>query len=114
MPATPVTFKHLVAGSTVIMQKGKVCRFMGKPGSIGFYATEDAEEIAFLDGVCASPVAQLERAASETDAAISKPIDPSIAQSAQDAAENTMREATPEVAAARDKLATVIAASKGK
>lgn len=114
-PVAPViTYKHLVAGSTIIMPKGKVCSFMGKPGGVGYYTTSDADEIAYIDAACKSPIVQMERVAAQDDGKISKPADPSIAQAAEDAAKNTALEANPEVAALRDKLSNVIATNKGK
>jgi hypothetical protein len=114
------TFHHLVSGSSFIMPKGKVLRFMGKPAGVGIYETTDEEEIAELRALCKSPTAQCveatETASAETldTAVFSKPIDPAIQQSKQDAAENTARTSVPEVAAAQDNLAKVIAAAKSK
>ena len=115
-PVAPVTYKHLIAGSTLIMPKGKVCSFMGKPGGVGYYTTSDADEIACIDAACKSPIVQMERVkeAALDDGKISKPADPAIAQAAADAAQNTALEANPEVAALRDKLSNVIATNKGK
>ena len=83
-------------------------------GGVGYYTTSDADEIAYIDAACKSPIVQMERVAALDDGKISKPADPAIAQAAEDAAKNTALEANPEVAALRDKLSNVIATNKGK
>lgn len=110
---TPVTFKHLVAGSTFITAKGKVCRFLGKPGLPGTYETSDTEEIAELDILAASPTVQIERVAEEeAQAAMKKPVDPAIELAAKDAAKPAEAAANPTVVAAQQNLAATIAAAK--
>lgn len=116
---TFVTFKHLVAGSTYITQKGKTCQFAGKKGALGYYSTSDEQEIKELMELANAPNVQVEK---QVDSAVPVPVeqdvmikrqDPSIAKAADEAAAPALLEATPEVASARDKLASVIA-SAGK
>ena len=106
------TFKHLTAGSTVIFKSGVVCRFMGQFGGVGFYETDKEDEIETLMELHRSPTAQVQLVEDESVAVLDKPIDPSIAKSAEDAAANTALETVGEVSAARDKLAAMISKSK--
>lgn len=108
------TYRHLVAGSTIIFKSGKTAVFHGKKGSVGFYSTEDKEEIDALDTIVKSPIVQIEEVTVPTSQSeeFSKPLDPAIAKSAEDAAENTMMDANPAISAARSRLSAVIANNK--
>lgn len=108
----PVTFRHLIAGSTYISRKGKTCVFAGRKGGLGYYTSTDSAEVAELSEIAAVPNVQIERETPETAAnpeAFTKKPDETIAIAAADAAAPAILEATPEVAAARNNLAAVIA-----
>ena len=71
------------------------------------------DEIEVLMGLHRSPTAQVQLVEDETAAPVmDKPLDPTIAKSAADAAANTELEASVDVSAARDKLATMISKNK--
>lgn len=110
------TYRHLVAGSTIIFKSGKTAVFHGKKGSVGFYSTSDKEEIEALGTIVKSPIVQIEEISVPTANTpleeFSKPLDPAIAKSAEDAAENTMMDANPAISAARSRLSAVIANNK--
>lgn len=116
-------YTSLTAGSTTITPKGKVLTFGGKPGTYGVYTTSDADEIKHLDELHDSPTAQVTRTAVttvdeetaevvEVKTAEAPKEDPVVKQAAEEAAEATARVVNPVVAAAQEKLASTIAASK--
>jgi hypothetical protein len=120
---TVVEYTALTAGSTTITPKGKIITFGGKPGTHGVYSTSDADEIAHLDELHNSPTAQVSRTSTTTLDEETKEVvevktgeapkpDPVVAAAAAEAAEATARVTSPAVAAAQEKLATTIAASK--
>lgn len=87
---------------------------MGKPGGVGVLTIDDETQIAELRELAKSPTAQCievpeEAAVTET---IAKAVDPALKEAVSDAAANSERQATPEVASAQDNLAKLIAASK--
>ena len=103
------TFKHSTAGSTFIMPDGKVLRFHGKIGSDGYLETENEGEIAQMRSLARNPQVQVEEVGEiETPA---KPVDPTIAASAADAASSSLRVADPKVEAAQNGLAALIASN---
>lgn len=108
-----VTYSHLTAGSTAIGPKGQVYRFMGKPGGIGYFTTDNKNAIRFLDEIAANPQTQLTReTVAEGEAVVVKVVDPTIALAAEDAAAASARIESPEVKTAQEKLADLIAANK--
>jgi len=107
----PVTFRHLVAGSTYISRKGKTCVFAGRKGALGFYTTTDSAEVEELTELAGMPNVQIDIEASPAATKFSKPVDPTLAVAAEEAAAPAALEATPEVANARNNIAAVIAKS---
>lgn len=135
-PLSPnaVTYRHLIAGSVMHLQVPKAHKddmpnpvktitFHGKKGGIGFYSTDDAEEIKQLDAVANNPQTQLEKvaapldvvvAAAEETATINKPGDPAIQQAVAEVTQQAVTASDPAVISAQAKLADMIAASKGQ
>jgi len=112
------TFKHLTAGSNTIMPTGKVLTFGGRPGGVGFYTTEDEDEIKHMLQLVKSPTAPVEEevaavaeAATETiaTAVLTKPADPALQEAVKDAAASAEKAADPHVVAAQETLNKLIA-----
>lgn len=115
------TFVHQVAGANTIMPDGKKLTFSGKHGlaskhessGLGYYITDIAAEITWLEGVCKFPTSQVTELVADpvthTERLIVKPADPAIAQSAADAAKNTEQVFNPQANAAVDNLGKSIA-----
>ena len=111
------SYRHPVAGSTVITASGKVLVFGGKMGGPGIILTSDEDEQKLLDGIVATPNVPVQETAVTLDAVTGEAVatpdkapDPSIAQSIADAAEASARAADPSVLAAQSNLAKLIAA----
>jgi len=102
------TFHSITAGSTFITPKGVVRTFAGKFGGTGTYVASDPAEIEMLEGMVASPAAQIY---AEGEKAETK-IDPTVALAAADAYANTALETDAKISALRDNLGAVIASAK--
>jgi len=112
------TFKHLTAGSNTIMPNGKVLVFGGRPGGVGFYTTDDEDEIKHLLQLVKSPTAPVEEektevaeASAETlvTAVLTKPADPALQEAVKDAAASAEKAADPNIVSAQEKLSSLIA-----
>ena len=111
---TSKTFRHPVAGSTVILPNGSVLAFGGKPGGFGVVVTDNPAALEMLGALAALPGNPVELVSEEAplDAPAEKPTDPSVAASIRDAAANTVRLADPKVAAMQANLQTLLGAEK--
>ena len=107
------TYRHLISGSTYIFKSANIARFYGKIGLPGFYSTNDPQEQSELDWLAKHPQVQIELVDSVDDTVVHKLADPAIAKAAGEVTESSIRSSSPEVVAASDNLAKVIAANKG-
>jgi hypothetical protein len=127
-----VTYKHLIANSTVHLQRPsidpedpsqqvlKTVVFAGKAGGVGFYSTDEAWEQKQLDWLAKHPQVQVERVEATLVQAIESPVaevlekaaDPAIAEAAADALHTAEAHASPERAASQETLAALIARTK--
>lgn len=115
------TFVHQVAGANTIMPDGRKLTFSGKHGlaslhqssGLGYYITNVADEISWLEAICKSPTSQITELVADpvthTEQLIVKRADPAIAQSAADAARNTELVFNPQANNAVDNLSKSIA-----
>jgi hypothetical protein len=106
------TFRHPVAGSTVITPSGAILVFGGKTGGFGSLTTDNPTAIELLSALAAAPGNQVEEVREDAgvDAPASKTPDPAVAGAAADAAANTERAADPKVAAMQANLQAVLTA----
>jgi hypothetical protein len=106
------TFRHPVAGSTVITPAGATLVFGGKTGGFGSLTTDSAAAIEMLSALATAPGNQIEEVidAEAIDAPASKTADPAIAASVADATANTERAVDPKVAAMQANLQAVLSA----
>lgn len=127
---TTVTYRHLIAGSVVHFQKRvpdakdnpqpvKTLTFGGPKGGSGFYETPDADEIAFLDALANNPQVQvfrveapLEKAIDELSKAPTVKQDLAAEQVVQEIQDRAGAVVDPQVSAAHNNLATLIASAK--
>jgi hypothetical protein len=118
MPTNLCEYQALTAGSTAIMPDGKVLRFAGPPNGVGTFITSIPEEIAFLDKLDASPTAQVRKVQSALGAPEAFNKQQIVAESAPGVAaigpaaevvEQATRAGDPQVTAAQDGLAALIA-----
>lgn len=117
------TYVHQVAGANTVMPDGKKLVFGGKTGRVvdgawrhggfGYYSTDIAAEIQWLEDLVKSPTSQVTRAVEDpvthTEVIQTKRIDPAIRLAAQDAAANSERAMDPQVAKAQQNLPNAIA-----
>lgn len=103
------TFVHTVAGANTILPDSRKLVFGGKPGGLGYYVTNNVDEIEWLVELTNAVSSQVTEQI--VDKIIEKEVDPAIQQAADDSKANSERIMNPQASAAVENLAKYIAAS---
>lgn len=103
------TFRHMFAGSNVVMADGTKLVFGGRAGQPGYYTTDVLDEIAFLKSMCRSANSMM----AEEEGRMSPEMAALRARAAEDARRNTLLETDPNIVAARNNLGQAIARDGG-
>lgn len=108
------TYQHLYAGANTIMADGRKLVFGGAPGGPGTYATQDKDEIEFLDKIAKMGGSQITKITQDVDGREKVVGDVTdtvndIQAAQQDAIANTVRDANPAIAAARANISKIAA-----